>query len=298
MVLDSGNFQFLTDLDPVLETLYYQAYGQHMPMLLNSVIGARTLDKESATDKRLGSLGDPQAWQGQVHYSDVDPDYSIVYTPIMYTNGFKMSQQMFEDNQFSGILDSAANLGVTFARHRIKSEADLFNNAFTTAGYDSVSLVNASHPRSSTDATTVSNTLGTKALTSNNLEDAIVQLKNLGDDRGELTSVMPNLLLVGQSQRKTAHELVESAMTPENANNASNVHMGMQYMVHPYITGKKWFVLDTTLSLQTIKWFDRILPQFNSNWDNGNTLVRSWWGRMRYVRGWSDWRAVVGSNPS
>lgn len=298
MVLDGRNFSALTDLDPVLSEIFFQQYTQIPNLLLNTVIGVRRTRKGVEHEQRFGGFGDPQKWQGQVHYDDASPDYEIVYRPEHLTLGFKVTQEMFEDNQFSGVFDRAANLGQSFARKRQKDAANLFNNAFTVNGYDGKPLVSATHPRSKTDDTDVSNYFGTKALTSANLEGAIIQLEELGDDRGELTGATATLLLVGRQQRKTAKELVESALTPESANNAVNVHAGMRYLVHPRISGKKWFVMDAPAALLMLKWYDRILPTYDGTWDNGNTLVRSWYGRMRYTLGWSDWRCVVGANPA
>ena len=304
MVQVQGNntFKSMTDLDPVLDEIFYQHYEQVQPILLNTVIGVRTSTKAKETDQRIGSFEEPQVWKGQVYYSDAEEGYQAVYNHNPYTLGFKIDQQMFEDMQYEGIFDSASALGQSFARKRIRDAAAIFQNAFSVAaanaGYDGKPLVATDHPRSKTDATTVSNSAGTKALTSANLEDAIVQLEGLGDDRGNETLAMPNLLVVGRQQRKTALELTGSELTPESGNNAVNVHAGMQTLVHPMISGKKWFVVDTLLSLRMCKWYNRVLPAYAGTFDAGNTLVRSWYGRMRYSVGWSDFRWVVGSNPS
>ena len=109
---------------------------------------------------------------------------------------------------------------------------------------------------------------------------------------------MATVLVCGRQQRKTAMELVGSELQPESANNAINVHTDLSYIVHPFITGKKWFVVDGPMAQQVLKWYDRIPVQFNSADDTVNTLVRSYVGRTRYSFGWADFRFVVGSNPS
>lgn len=294
----SANFPNLVDLDPVLEEIYFQQYAQFSPLLLGRVYGVRQSDKAKETNQRIGSFGDPQVFNGQIFYDEADRDYDITYTHDHLTLGFKVERTLIEDNQYSGIFDQAANLGQSFARKIVKDEAATFENAFTTAGYDGQALCSASHPRSRTDATTVSNYLGAKALTSTNLEDAVIQLKGLGDDLGNETNAMATLLIVGRMNRKVALELTGSELTPESANNAINVHSSLQTIVHPYITGKKWFVVDGPMALMTLKWFWRLMPTFGVEDDNSSTLMRSYFGRMRYSRGWSDFRFVVGSNPS
>lgn len=295
----ADNFQSLVDLDPVLEEIYFQQYSQIPALLLNSIYGVRNSSKAKETNQRIGSFGDPQPFNGQVTYDEADDDYQITFTHDHLTLGFKVERTMLEDLQYGDIFDKSANLGQSFARKIVKDEAATLENAFATVlGYDSVVLCATNHPRSSTDATTVSNSLGTKALTATNLEDAIVQLEGLKDDLGNEINSMATHLVVGRANRKTALELTGSELTPESANNAVNVHGGLQTIVHPYITGKKWFVVDAPMSRMNLKWFWRLQPQFGVDDDVSSTLMRSFFGRMRYSRGWTDFRWVVGSNPS
>jgi phage major head subunit gpT-like protein len=294
----SAEFAELVDLDPVLEAIYFQQYAQVPQMLVGRVVGVRTSDKAKETDQRIGSFEDPQEFNGQVYYTEPSKDYEIVYAHTHLTLGFKVERTMLEDQQYAGIFDKASNLGQSFARKRVKDEASIFNNAFTVVGYDGKSLVATDHPRSKTDATAVDNSMGTAALTDANLEAALVKLESLGDDRGELTNAMGTTLLVGRANRQKALQLTGSDKTPEDGNNSDNTHDGLQTIVHPAITGKKWFVLDGPMALMTIKWINRLNPIFGVDDDVSRTLMRSFFGRMRYSFGWSDFRAVVGSNPS
>lgn len=301
MVQHSSNFSELVELDPVLEEIYFQQYEQIPQILKPAIYANRSSSQAAETNLRIGSFGDPQVFDGQVHYDEADRDFQIRFEHTHLTLGFKVERTMLEDLQYDGIFDRAANLGISFARKMVKDEASVFENAFNASfnGYDAKPLVSATHPRSESDATAVSNSAGTGALTSGNLESAILQLEQLGDDRGETTNAMATVLLVGRSNRKKALELVGSELTPENANNATNVHNGLlQVIVHPYVTGNKWFVIDGMMARQVLKWYDRLMPTFDVDDDKSSTLVRSYLGRMRYSFGWTDFRFVVGSNAS
>ncbi|QPC81063.1 Mu-like prophage major head subunit gpT family protein [Phototrophicus methaneseepsis] len=300
MVQHSGNFSELVDFDPVLTEIFFQKYAQIPQILLPTIYAQRESRKAKETDMRIGSFPDPQPWDGHVFYDDAERDSKIEYVHGHLTLGFKVDIEMREDMQYDGIFDRAANLGQSFARKIVKDESSPFNNAFSSSypGYDSKALCATDHPRSETDATAVSNYLGAKALTSANLEDAIIQLESLGDDRGEETNAMANVLLVGRQQRKTALELTSSELTPESANNAINVHNDLQTLVHPMISGKKWFVMDREMARMVLKWYWRVRTSFGVDDDKSNTLMRSYFGRNRYSYGWSDFRFVVGSNPA
>lgn len=298
-MLHSSQFQSLVDLDPVLSEIFFNSYDQVPMSLVGPIISQRTSTKAKETDLRLGSFTDPQEFNGQVFYDTPSRGYEIPYAHAHYTLGFKVAVDMLEDNQYAGIFDQTTNMGQAFIRKRVKDEASMFNNAFSgVLGYDGKTLCATAHPRSMTDATAVSNSLGTKALNAANLEEAITTLQQLGDDLGNTVSVMPTHLIVGYANRKKALELIGSELTPESGNNAVNTHAGLQLIVHPMITGPKWFVVDNGMSQRTAKWFDRLATTFGSTDDMANTLSRSFYGRMRYSFGWSDFRWVVGSNPS
>ena len=298
MVQHSNAFPSLVALDPALQEVFFQEYEQIPMILAGQILGVRQSTQARETIQRVGSFGEPQAWNGQVYYDTARPDYQIVFAHTHLTLGFKVDQEMFEDMQYSNIFDSAAALGQGFARRRVRDEAAMLQNAFEAGvvGYDGVSLVNAAHPRSQSDATAVSNTLGTVALTEAQLNNAVVRLETLGDDKGQETNAMATHLIVGRELRSTAQKLVGSQLEPESGNNAINTFTGLNLIVHPMITGKKWFVVDAMQARRSALWQNRILPQFNATWDNGDTLVRSFWGRMRYSYGWTDFRWMVGSN--
>lgn len=296
----SANFRQLTELDPVLREVFFLQY-QAIPERGSAFIGELTSSKGAEFDLRVGSFGDPEDFDlvGQVPYDEAQADYQITYRHKKYSKGFTITQDMLDDNQYSGILDRAANMGTAFSRFVQKQQASILNNAFTaaaTAGYDSVALCSASHPRSQSDATTVSNT-NTLALNSANLETAIQAMSALGDDRGEEISIMPNLLIVPRGLRKTAFELTQSELTPESAENAANVHRGLQFMTWEYLTdSNNWFLVDTTLAKRFMKWYWRKRPVFDAENDFDKD-ARKFRGLTRFSFGWSDWRWIYGSNP-
>jgi phage major head subunit gpT-like protein len=289
------NFPELVDIDPLLAEIFYQQYNQ-LPAQRNMIFGVRGSNKAVETDLRIGSFRDPKEFKGVVEYDTADPDFSVTYAHTAYSLGFTVTRDMIDDNQYEGIFERASELATSFARKQEKDAASVFNNAFSgVTGYDAKTLCANDHPRSKTDSTSVDN-LATLALNSDNLQAAIDQLEGLGDDRGEEINTVADLLIVPRALRKTAFELVESELTPENANNAANIHMGMKTLVWPRLTNSSaWFVCDSVQMKRWLKWYDRIPVEFASD-DDFNTLIRRFRGYMRYSFGWSDFRFVVGSS--
>lgn len=298
MALVSENFASLVDLDPVLTEIFYQQYNQHPPKrgLLFNIL---TSNKAKETDQRLGSFSDPVPFDGTVVYETPKSDYEIVYAHTAYVKGFQVTREMLDDMQYEGIFDSAAQMGTVFSRLQEKHAASVFNNAFSGdyLGYDSKALCASDHPCSQSDSTAIDNALAL-ALTGDNLETAILAMQDFGDDRGEEITIMPDTLLVPRALRKTALEIVGSPLKPDSMDNNINVHSGMRVIVWDWLTDTNaWFVVDSVMAKRYLKWYDRVAPEFAAE-DSFDTLIRKFRGYMRYSFGWSDFRWVIGSNPS
>lgn len=298
MVLYSSNFTQLTDLDPVLSEIFHQHYTQVAPKR-EQLFGVRNSSKAKETDLRIDSFGDPTEFNGTVEYETPDRDYEVEYIHTQFTKGFMVERAMLDDMQYDNIFTQASNMGTAFARKQEKDAASVFNNAMSTGflGYDAKALCADDHPRSRTDSTAVDNLLAL-SLTAANLETAITTMQGFKDDQGNEISIMPDTLLVPRALRKTGLELTGSELNPETANNATNVHSGMKLIVWEYLTDtNRWFVIDSTMAKRYLKWYTRVPVEFAAE-DSFDTLVRKFRGYMRYSFGWSDFRWVIGSEPS
>lgn len=292
------NFSQLTDLDPVLTEIFYQQY-QLVPAVREQIFGMRNSTKGKETDLRIGSFSDPKVFNGGVEYQTVQRDYDITYTHTAFASGFVVERELMDDMQYDGIFTMASEMGTAFARKQEKDAASVFNNAFSSSylGYDAKALCADDHPRSRVDSTAVDNSQAL-VLNSANLETAITTMQAFKDDKGEEITIMPDTLLVPRALRKKGLELVGSPQSPEDANNAINVHSGMKLIVWPYLTdANAWFVLDSAMAKRYLKWYRRIDVEFAAQ-EDFDTFQRKFRGYMRYSYGWSDWRWVIGSNPS
>ena len=301
MVLINEQFPQFVDFDPVLTDIFFSEYERELGVGgALSVFSLQSSNKAKETDLRVGGFGDPVLFDGKIRYDDVERGYEVEYTFDELAKGFMITRKMRDDLQYQTIFDNATGLATSFARKRRKDAASVFNNAFSTSytGYDSKPLCANDHPRSRTDSTAVDNSLAL-ALTADNLETAVTTMQAFKDDIGEEIVIMPDTLIVPRSLRKTALEIVGSDRQPDNANNAINVQANMwNVIVDPYLTDSNaWFIVDSALSRRYLKWYDRITPEFAGTQDF-DTMIWKYRGYMRYGYGWSDWRWVLGSNPS
>lgn len=289
---------FRDELDPALRTIYFDRYNQEpqvMPMVFNVDSSDRDHETESATTG-FGKLIETDEL-GALDYEDPLKMYRTVYNHRKYTKGFKVSEELVEDDQHNVINKMPKALAKSTVYTTEFHSASVLNNGFNTSytSYgDSKPLFSTLHTRAD-GGTAQSNASSTGiTLTETNLETGRLALMKALNDKGQIVNFMADTLVVPIDLEKTAKILTGSMMRPGTANNDINVYEGtMKVVPWRYITSTTaWFLADK--SNQLLKWFWRIRPEFKNDeaFDAGAALYKV---RVRFSYGWSDWRGIWGS---
>jgi len=291
-----GNFQ--AELDPAVRAIFFDRYDeepQMMPMVFNVLTSSMDSEKDSATTG-FGQLVQTSEL-GALDYEDPVKMYSTTYTHLKYTKGFKVSQELMEDDQHNVIAKMARALAKSVVYSTETVSANVLNNAFTTTATsygDGKPLASTSHTRAD-GGTAQSNASSTGiTLTENNLETGRLALEKILNDKGQIVNLQAKDLVIPVDLRKTAQILAESSLRPGTANNDVNVYEGIfRVLAWRYITSTTaWFLMDSANHL--LQYFWRVRPEFKSdfNFDADAALYKV---RARFSVGWSDWRGVWGS---
>lgn len=285
-------------LEPGFRKIFDDAY-EEMPLVFPQVFHVNSSTKQDEKDSGVTGFGLLQetAEGASVDYDDPIQMYDVTYTHQKYTKGFKVSEEMVEDDQYNVIKGKPAQLARAARRTAEYSAANVFNRAFNSSytGGDSQELCSTAHPRSD-GGSTQSNASSTGiTLTESNLETARIAFRQQLDDRGMRIQVMPKVLLVPVDLEKDAKIITGSNLRSGTADNDANIYKGMFKVISwEYITVNNtvWFLLDT--SQHKINWFWRVKPEFKQDnaFDTGMALFKT---RTRFSNGWSDWRGVWGS---
>lgn len=289
---------FADELDPAVRTIFFDRYDQEpqvMPMVFNVMTTDRAVEYDSATTG-FGKLQQTSEL-GALDYEDPLKMYKTTYTPLKYTKGFKVSQELKEDDQHNIISQMPKALAKSVVYTTEYWAASVLNNAFTTTytSYgDSKPLCSTSHTRA--DGGTAQSNASSTGITlgETNLETGRLALEQALNDKGEIVNFNADTIIVPKALRKTAQILTQSTMRPGTANNDVNIYEGA-FKVVPwaYLTSTTaWFLTDA--GNQMLKWYWRIRPEFKSdmNFDADAALFKV---RVRFAYGWSDWRAFWGS---
>lgn len=245
------------------------------------------------------------------------PRYLTTVAYNTYTNAIQVTKENIEDRDFDEQLDEMKDLSAASNFSQDESGMQIFNGGFATTtlirGYnfsfygDGVPTFSTIHPTQVPGGSTQSNASSTSIPLSNtNLETAKVAMALQKTDDGLPMALSGKVtLVVPMNLEKTARELTESTLTPENANNAINVHRGTVDMVSSMF-------LDSTNGGSNTAWYlvvpgmtkfyheVRQAPTLESDVDilskNVSFVVDARWGN--YVKDWKRSWGSKGDNSS
>lgn len=283
-----------------------------------SIFPIDSSQKAAESTQGIGELG-PDGWNefqktGRVGYDAFDRGFKTDLVHRRFAKGMIVERELMDDNLYAAagipksVKQEVGKLADSAALHREKSAVNVFRNAFTDsgvddeghpiAGSDAVGLCSEAHPLSPENAATQSNE-GTLALSKDNIKETNLLMRRFTDDRGELVVIKPGTLLVPPELGDAARIIVGTDKDPDSAENAINTLKGRYKVVEwDYLTdANAWFMMDDILKEEHLVWYDRILPEFDSEGDF-DTIQAKYRGYYRFSRGWDAWQWVFGHNPA
>lgn len=255
---------------------------------------------------QVGGYADVPRFTGSVTYQSTAQGFDTVITPLEYATGIQVERRLFDTDQFSIMNQRPAGLARAAQRTRQKFGARVFNNAFSVdtlfyVNSEALSLCNNSHTTTIANVSTAVgfDNLVTTALSATALASARIQMRNFRDAAANKGDVEPDSLWFPPDLYEIAFEIVESMGKVDTAENNRNVHRGRydlhewQHMTDP----NNWFLLDSALQKESLKWFDSVPVEFAMAEDL-DTLRAKWRLYMVLGNGHLDWRWILGAQVS
>lgn len=221
------------------------------------------------------------------------------YTPVAYSMGYIVTREEMDDNLYKEkSFKRAAALAFSFRQTKEIVAANVLNRGFDNnyTGGDSKELLATDHP---TLDGTQSNELSTAAdFSEAALEDLLIQIANAKNSRGLRIGLVGRKLIIPPALMFEAQRVLKSTLQPGTANNDTNAVRSMGMLpdgmcVNHYLTDTDaWFV--KTNAPDGMNLFQRIGVEFrkDNDFDTDNAKAK---GYERYSVGWTDWRAVYGT---
>jgi hypothetical protein len=219
------------------------------------------------------------------------------YTNVTYGLGYIVSREEIEDDQYTYVSQNRAK-ALSFSMQATKEtvHANILNRAFDAnyKGADGVSLISDSHP---TRGGLQSNKVADADLSESSLEDAFKLMWAAKNARGLPIVLRATKLVIHPSELFNATRILKSAMRVGTANNDTNAIRAMgiapDVVGNPYLTDlDAWFLLTNAPNgLLTMK-RRAVELQKADDFDTENVKAKA---TERYAAGWSDPRAIFGS---
>lgn len=289
------------DLQEGLNAHFGMAYNEHMREW-DKMFDTETSRKAFEEDVLEAGFGAAQLKaEGQnVAYDRGLQGWTSRYVHETIALAFALTEEAIEDNLYQRLGPKYSKALARAMQHtkEIKGAA-IINNGFDTnfAGGDGMPLFSAAHPL--LGGGVASNILATPAdLSEQAIEDILVVIRKTTDDRGVPVALRAMKLFTAPEGEWDAIRLVRSTMRPGvNTNDINAIVSKGVFNDDPQTITRltdpdAWFI--KTDAPEGLKHMTRVKVKrgVQGDFETGNMRYKA---RERYSFGWSDWRAVFGS---
>lgn len=232
-------------------------------------------------------------------YDTMEQGITSRYTHIAYSLGFIITREAIDDNQYEKIgMQRTGSLAFSMRQTKENVVANMYNRAFSSSytGADGVALLSTAHP---TIAGNQANKAATDAdMSEAALEDMVILIGQAQNSRGLRISLQAQSLHLPVQLQFEAARILKSVQQNDTANNAINALRSMGAFpngvkVNHYLSdADAWFI--RTNAPEGLKLFQRTEAEFkqDGDFDTDNLKYKAY---ERYSTGWSDFRALFGS---
>ena len=291
--------QLVKELEPGLNALFgleYKNYANEHAEIFDTENSDRAFEEEVMLS---GFANAPIKAEGTgVSFDNAQETFTARYTHETLALAFAITEEAIEDNLYDRLASRYTKaLARSMANTKQVKAANVLNNAFGTAnGGDGKELCATDHP---IVTGTEQNELSTAAdLNETSLEQALIDIAALTDERGLKIAARGMKLIVPSALQFTAERLMKSTQRVGTADNDINavVSMGMipqGYTVNHYLTDTDAWFIKTDVP-NGLKHFVRapLKTAMEGDFTTGNVRYKA---RERYSFGFSDWRGIFGS---
>ena len=291
--------QLAKELEPGLNALFGMEYARYEAEH-TEIYDAESSDRAFEEETLIVGFGNAEVKSegSGVRFDNANEGYTSRYTHETVALAFALTEEAVEDNLYDRLgARYTKALARSMANTKQIKAASVLNNAFSTTGGDSKSLIATDHPLGGGGS--LANRATTMAdLNETSLEDALINISTFTDDRGLNIALRGMKLIVPPQLQFVADRLLQTPGRVGTSDNDINSmkNQGMipdGYVVNHYLTDTDAFFLKTDCP-DGFKYFERSPMQtaLEGDFDTGNMRYKA---RERYSFGYSNFRAVYGS---
>jgi len=292
--------QLVKELEPGLNALFgleYKNYANEHAAVFDTENSDRAFEEEVMLSGFANAGVKPEG--SAVNYDAAQETFTARYTHETLALAFSITEEAIEDNLYDRLASRYTKaLARSMANAKQVKAANVLNRGFNSSytGGDGLELFSTAHVIVSG---TEQNELSTAAdLNETSLEQAMVDIAALTDERGLKIAAQGRKMIVPSALQFTAERLLKSVGRTGTADNDISAVVSMNvipqgYVVNHYLTDTDAWFIKTDVP-NGLKHFVRapIKTAMEGDFETGNVRYKA---RERYSFGWSDWRGVFGS---
>jgi hypothetical protein len=293
--------QLLKELEPGLNALFgmeYDRYDNEHAEIFDTENSDRAFEEEVM----LAGFGQaPVKGEGAaISYDTAGESYTARYTHDTIALAFAITEEAVEDNLYDKLSARYTRaLARSMSNTKQVKASSVLNNAFSSSylGGDGKSMIASDHP--TFGGGTFSNTPTTQAdLNETSLEQALIDIAAFIDERGLKIALRGMKLIINPALQFTAERILKSEQRVSTADNDINAlrsggYLPQGFAVNHFLTDPDAFFIKTDAP-NGLKHFVRspLKTAMEGDFETGNARYKA---RERYSFGWSDPRAIYGS---
>ena len=294
----SGTFSQL--LAPGLNKVFHTAYAE-APQMWNEFFNVEGSQRAYEEDLSWAGFELFQNYDEleDIELRDANEGFRTRYVHRKWGLGYQLSQELVDDNLYSGVIDQFPAMLARSARATKEIvSASIFNLGFdnTVTGADGEPLFSTDHPFAGAGGGQGANTFATpRALSHQALKEAIVALKRTRADDNIFSPITPRTLLVPDQLEHEAREILGTQQMPYSADNTINVltDAGLSIVSWSYLDDEDNWFLGAPKEQTMLRYFERWpMRQVMKDREENQSMLHL--AYERYSFGWSDWRGWWG----
>lgn len=287
-------------LEPGMRKIFFDNYNM-IPQKYQQIFNVLTSNKQDETDSSVSGFGqfDQIDEAAPLTYEDPVQGYDVVYVHKAFKKGFKVSEEMWEDDQYNIMKRMPKNLGIS-ANRTVENKASLIlntsaNTTYATGG-DGVALASTAHPRADGGANQSNYSTGAgSALAETAVKSTRLAMRKTLDDKGQLIVVIPDRIIVPPELDEPAQILIKSIGRTATTNiNELNPYEDMfEVIVWDYLgvanngSATQWYMQDKKISELNFFWRRMLNFGQDESFSTDEALFKA---KMRFSVGFSNWR--------
>jgi|TARA_R110001592_G_scaffold324072_1_gene603565 hypothetical protein len=290
---------FAKQLEPGLNTLFGLEHARY-PEQWKEIFDVNSSSKAFEEDNLLEGFGaaSVKAEGSAIAYDTAAELWTARYNHETIALAFSITEEAEEDGQYGSIGQRYVKaLARSMVHTKEIKAANILNNMFDSGtGGDGSYLGVTDHP---TASGTQSNILATAAdLSETSLEQMLIDISNMDDDRGIPIAAMGTKLVVPTALAFVAERLTKSNLRTGTGDNDINASRSAGYLPQGYTVNNRLTDTDAFFILTDVpdglKMFQRraLTRGMEGDFETGNIRYKT---SERYSFGWTDWRGIFGT---